>query len=171
LECWDCVRKRIHPDTEVVNKYVIVAPCVMNQRFVAAIIVALAVLSSQAGGSVLAAICPHLRSPHNASCNEAPPNTSVVHHQMDNANGDAVFETEETAASCNHCAVHSRTKRDDSARQSTDSVQRASDPSVADAFSAAGPPSLVRTVTWFARAHGPPGNAGPLHLLLKVFRI
>ena len=142
----------------------------MNQRFVAAIILAFAVLFSQGGGSVLAAICPHLRSLHNASCHEMPADTAAAHHEMNRENGEPVFETGETAVSCNHCA-HSRTKPDDSVLQATESVQRASDLPVAVSFSVAAPASQLRSVAWTANAHGPPGDSEPLHLLHNVFRI
>jgi len=170
-ECWDCFASDIHPATEVVNEYVIVTACIMNQRFVAAVIVGLAVLFSQGGGSVMAAICPHLRSQHNASCHETQPEDSAAHHDMNRQNDAPVFETDERTVSCNHCAVHSRTRPDDSALQSTESVQRASDPSVAISFSVAPPASQIRAVAWTANAHGPPGDSEPLHLLLNIFRI
>jgi len=142
----------------------------MNRRFLAANILALAVLFSQGGGLVLAAICPHLRAQHSASCHGMPQETSAHHHDMQPAGG-AVFETEETAISCNHCAIHSRTKRDDSALQPTNTLQRESDPPLWISFQVAEPQSVVSTPAWTANAHGPPGRSGSLHLLYNVFRI
>lgn len=143
----------------------------MNRRFLAATILALAVLFSQGGGLVLAAICPHLRAQHGASCHE---NTQkkVVHHQEMAPAGDAeVFQSEETAVSCNHCAIHSRTKRDDSALQPTNTLQRESDPPVLISFRLVEPASVLTAPAWSTRAHGPPLDTGPLHLLHNVFRI
>ena len=136
-----------------------------------AIILALAVLFSQGGGSVLAAICPHLRSLHNASCHEIAQVVSAGDHAMRHDSDEPVFETEDAAISCNHCAVHSRTKPDDSALPQLDTFQRANDlvTPIAATFIAPSLPS--RTIAWTANAHGPPGAAGPLHLLLNVFRI
>ena len=140
----------------------------MNRRFVATAIIALAVLFSQGGGSALAALCPHLRSLNN-SCHEMQ-TQAVSHHEIERANGNAFDSTDSTAA-CNHCAVHSRTKRDDSTLQPANTSQRASDLTISSTPSVAGPPALSKTIAWTAKAHGPPRDAGPLHLLHNVFRI
>jgi hypothetical protein len=142
----------------------------MNRRFVATAIIGLAVLFSQGGGSALAALCPHLRSLNN-SCHEMQ--TQEVtdnHHELERANGDA-FDSTDSAAPCNHCAVHSRTRRDDSTLQPANTSQRASDLTISTSGSVAGPPSLSKTIAWMAKAHGPPPDSGPLHLLNNVFRI
>jgi hypothetical protein len=143
----------------------------MNQRFVATIIVALAVLFSQGGGSVLAAICPHLRSQHNASCHEAPQDVSAGHHEMDHDNGEPVFEMEGTAISCNHCAVHSRTKPDDSALPQVDTLQRPSDLVAPIAPSVVALAFACKNVAWTAKAHGPPGSGDLRYVLNSTFRI
>lgn len=167
---WDCGGS-LYTLTEVVNKYVIVATCVMNRRFLAATILALAILFSQGGGSVLAAICPHLRALHTASCHEMAEQSSADHHDMQPAGDEAAFINDETAISCNHCAIHSRTKRDDSALQPTNTLQRESDPSLLISFEFVEPLSLLHTATWATNAHAPPVDTGPLHLLHHVFRI
>ncbi len=142
----------------------------MNRRFVATTIIALADLFSQGGGSALAAICPHLRSLSN-SCHEMQAQeTAATHHDVESAQGDA-FETTDSAAPCNHCAVHSRTKRDDSTLQPANASQRASDLATPISPSVTIPPSLLKTSAWVAKAHGPPRDTGPLHLLNNVFRI
>jgi hypothetical protein len=138
----------------------------MNMRFVATAIIALAVLFSQAGGSALAAICPHLRSLSN-TCHEKG---AANHHELERANGDA-FETTGSDAACNHCAVHSRTKRDDSTLQPPNASQRASHLTISIPASNAAPPALLKTIAWMAKAHGPPRDSGPLHILNNVFRI
>lgn len=140
----------------------------MNKRFVATTIIALAVLFGQAGGSALAAICPHLRSMNN-SCH-ATQTPEVSHHEPARANGEA-FETTDSTAPCHHCAVHSRTRRDDSTLQPANASQRASDLTGSVAPAVADPPSLPRSSTWMAKAHGPPRDSGPLHLLNNIFRI
>jgi hypothetical protein len=144
----------------------------MNRRLVATSIIALAVLFSQGGGSALAAICPHLRSlTLNNSCHEMQMQEVADNHdERARADGEA-FETNDTTAPCNHCAVHSRTRRDDSTLQPPNASQRASDLTIPIAPSVAGPPSLLRTNAWVANAHGPPRDSGPLHLLNNVFRI
>lgn len=143
---------------------------IMNRRVVATAIIALAVLCSQGGGSALAAICPHLRSQNN-SCHETPAqNATDKHHEVERATGDA-FETTDASPACNHCAVHSRNKRDDSTLQPANASQRASELTLAISPSVAVPPSLLKTIAWTAKAHGPPRDSGPLHLLNNVFRI
>jgi hypothetical protein len=144
------------------------SPAIMNRRFITGII-ALAVLFSQSGGSVFAAICPHLRAANN-TCHEMAQASNADHHQATHSEGD-VFETDETAASCNHCAVHSRTRRDDSALQETSVIQRANDLTVAAASSTVSPVFFSTNITPVVRAHGPPGATAPLHILLNVFRI
>jgi hypothetical protein len=141
---------------------------IMNRRFVATAIIALAVLFSQGGGSALAAICPHLRL-QSSGCHETVV-AAANHHEPEHAPGVA-FERTDSAASCNHCAVHSRTKRHDSTLQPANTLQRASELTTSTAGSVAGPPTLSKAIAWMARAHGPPRDSGPLHLLNNVFRI
>jgi hypothetical protein len=142
----------------------------MNRRFVATAIIALAVLLSQGGGSVLAAICPHLRSLNNACHETQAHEVTDNHHELEPAQGDA-FEPTDSAAACNHCAVHSRTRRDDSTLQPGNASQRAADLTIPLAPPVAVPPSLLKTIAWTAKAHGPPRDCGPLHLLNNIFRI
>ena len=143
---------------------------IMNKRFVATAFIALAVLFSQGGGSALAALCPHLRSVKKACHETQPQEVTETHHRTERANGHA-FDATGTAAPCSHCAVHSRTKRDDSTLQPPNTSQRASDPATSIPESVVGPPSLSKTIAWTAKAHGPPRETGPLHLLHNVFRI
>jgi hypothetical protein len=142
----------------------------MNRRFVATAFIALAVLFSQGGGSALAAICPHLRS-LNTSCHETQAKEVAGHdHELERATGRA-FDRTDSAAPCNHCAVHSRTKRDDSTLQPANTSQRASDLTISIPGTVAGPPSLSKAIAWVAKAHSPPRDSGPLHLLNNVCRI
>ncbi len=133
-------------------------------------IVALAVLFGQGGGLVLAAICPHLRSekaPDN-SCHTKSHEAVAEHHQPDESR--EAFQTSEPDVRCNHCIVHSRNKREESALQQNNNSQRANDPKVSTSSLAISPP-LLETVVPFAKAHGPPRVTAPLYLLVNVFRI
>jgi hypothetical protein len=144
----------------------------MNRRFVATLIVALAVLFGQGGGLVLAAICPHLRSeqqPEDNACHANSQEVVAEHHESPETKGDA-FQTNEPDVRCNHCVVHSRNKREESALQQTNTSQRANDPKVAITFAPVGP-SLLKNVAPFAKAHGPPLVTAPLYLFVNVFRI
>jgi hypothetical protein len=147
----------------------------MNKRFVAVTMLALAVLYSQGGGTVLAAICPHLRSLNN-TCHDMAAGTE--HHTMSHApaetssepaKGDAV-EANDPGMFCNHCAVRTRNKRDESVLQQPNLTQRGSDViTLTPLFIVAYPPA--HAATWVARAHGPPGSNAPLHVLINFFRI
>src|SRR5689334_1483504 len=132
----------------------------MKRRFVAVIIVALAVVFCQSGGVVLAAMCPHLRAPHE-TCHGM---MAAVHsHDTRDAN---VLQTSDNGAVCNHCVVPAGNKRDDSVLQETNSVQRANDLTLSTALATPGSSALLRTVTWVAKAHGPPRDAVALYVLI-----
>ena len=139
----------------------------MKKRLVAIVFVALAVLFCQSGGVVLAAICPHLRARHE-SCHAMAPAAEMP--QMQHASG-AAFETSDEGATCNHCIINLSNKRDDSAVEQANASQRASDVTFSPSLPTANQPALTRSVTWVAKAHGPPGDNAPLYVLLNVFRI
>jgi hypothetical protein len=139
----------------------------MKRRFVAIVLVTLAVLFCQKGGVVLAAICPHLRAQHE-SCHAM--SRAVESPEMQHASG-AAFETSDAGLTCNHCVVTAGNKRDDSAMQEANASQRASDVAVSHSLPTANPAALTKAVTWVAKAHGPPRDTAPLYLLLNVFRI
>jgi hypothetical protein len=139
----------------------------MSQRFVAGVTVALAVLFCQSGGVVLAAICPHLRAQHE-SCHAM--SEMAESHDMQPANG-AAFETSETGTTCSHCMMYARNKRDDSAVEQPNSSQRANDVAVSVRVSTTDPVALLQTIAFVAKAHGPPGDSGPLYVRNNTFRI
>jgi hypothetical protein len=143
----------------------------MKRRFVAASIVALAMLFGQGGGFVLAAICPHLRTAKAvSSCHTNSQEVVAKHHQSEEATGDA-FQTQEPDVRCNHCVVPSRSKREESILQQTNTSQRADDQKSAHPVIKVEPPAFLKTVAWSAQGQGPPGPTAPLHILLNVFRI
>jgi hypothetical protein len=138
----------------------------MKRRFLAVIIVALAVLFCQTGGVVLAAMCPHLRASSHQICHGMV--TASESHEMQHANA---FQTSNSGAACNHCVVPAGNKRDDAALQEANSAQRASDVTVSIPLVIGTPPALLKTVTGVAKAHGPPRHTGALYVLINVFRI
>ena len=154
------------------------SPAIMKRRFVAALIVVLAVLFSHGGGHVLAAICPHMRAAqpdnschtnsHNPSSDEVGEHHQPDHKQVEQSHGPA-FET--TAARCNHCVVHSRGNREEPAVQQAPASPRADDQKSAVPAVKVEPPSLLKTSAWSVRSQGPPGPTAPLHVLFNVFRI
>jgi hypothetical protein len=137
----------------------------MKRRFVAVIVIALAVLFCQSGGVVLAAICPHLRTPHE-TCHGMV--AAIESHETQHPDA---FETSDSGAICNHCVVPLGSKRDDSALQEANSAQRANDLAVSIHQATPNSSAFVKTVTWVAKAHGPPRDAGSLYVLINVFRI
>src|ERR1051326_4022376 len=80
----------------------------MSQRFIAVIFVAVTVLFCQSGGLVLNAICPYARAQHEI-CHGMT--HDVASHQQQRANDEA-FEASDDGATCNHCVIHARNKRD-----------------------------------------------------------
>jgi len=139
----------------------------MSQRFIAVIFVAVTVLFCQSGGLVLNAICPYARAQHEM-CHGMT--HDVASHQQQRANDEA-FEASDDGATCNHCVIHARNKRDDAALQETNSSQRAAELTVASALAPVCPPALLTTITTVANAHGPPRDSGLLYVRLNVFRI
>jgi hypothetical protein len=137
----------------------------MKRRFVAVIIVALAVVFCQSGGVVLAAMCPHLRAPHEM-CHGMM--AAVDSHEMQHA---TAVQASDSGAVCNHCVVPAGNKRDDSVLQETNSAQRANDLTVSTTLATPGSSAPLKTVTWLAKAHGPPRAAGALYVLINIFRI
>lgn len=142
----------------------------MKRRFVAALIVALAVLFGQGGGLVLAAICPHLRAEQPDNSCHAESQAVATHHQPAKPAGSA-FATEGTDVRCNHCAVHSRNKREESALQKAYTPQRGDDHKSALPIFTVEPAPLLKASVWGAKTESPPGSTAPLHVLLNVFRI
>ncbi len=137
-------------------------------------IVALAVLFGQGGGLVLAAFCPHVRveQPDNACHTNSPansPDAVTEHHQTAAPEGHA-FANKGSDVRCNHCFVHSRTRREESSLQQTNTTQRPGASRVATTFTPTGP-ALLEAVDPVTKAHGPPGLTAPLYLLVNVFRI
>src|SRR6476646_9483132 len=124
----------------------------MKRRFVAVIIVALAMLFCQSSGVVLAAICPRVRGPHE-HCHGM---VAVESHETQNAEA---FETSDSGAACDHCVIPVGNKRDDLALQEANGAQRASDLTVSLHQTTPDSPAFVKTVTWVAKAHGPPRDA------------
>ena len=139
----------------------------MKRRILAVIIIALAVLFCQSGGVVLAAICPHLRGSHE-TCHGM---VAADHaHELQHRNAEA-FQTSDSGGACNHCVIPVGNKRDDLALQETNGAQRPSDLTVSLHQATPDSPAFVKTVSWVAKAHGPPRDAAPLYVLINVFRI
>jgi len=90
--------------------------------------------------------------------------------ETQHANADA-FQTGESSVMCSHCVAPAGNKRDDAALQEANSTQRAHDLTAPVSLATGNQPALLKAKTWVAKAHGPPRDAGPLYVLINVFRI
>ena len=154
----------------------------MRKRLIATIVLGVALLFSQVATVLVAALCPHLRSPA-ASCftEMSAPATShehMDHMQMDHGESEPVVnENDEGVAlgqpvkACPHCAMHSRSSSNPVSLRETKTAKRASDlniPAAVEQVLSERPPSSSLVIS---RAHGPPGGLIPRHILIKIFRI
>ncbi len=151
----------------------------MHKRFLATTVLAASLLFSQGGTLLVAALCPHLRS-GMASCKTQLTDPTMSHEDMghmemnheavSNADPDAVSFGQPTG-SCLHCAVHSRTTPNTASFRETEAAKQSSDLNIPLQSSrvASVTPSPVVVLT--SRAHGPPGDQTPRHILINIFRI
>ena len=158
------------------------------QQLAATTVLGIALLFSQGAKVLVAALCPHLRSPAEPCITQAPKTDSnhehMDHTEMDSSEGESVSAEASTfgeasegvslsqpVGSCPHCAMHSRSSSNPASFREIETAKRASDlkiplmvePIVFEHESAA--PILA------SRAHGPPGSELPRHVLINVFRI
>ncbi len=152
----------------------------MHKRFLATAVVALALVLGQGGSFLVAALCPHLRS-NQESC-ETPTTDAGENHpdmghmQMDSSDSDTPESSDaivigKPVGSCSHCAVHSRKNGNTGSLQRSSIPQRTSDQTISVEPIPANPVSVSRTKIVASRAHGPPGDATPRHILINIFRI
>ena len=158
----------------------------MHKRFLATTVLATALLFSQGGNLLIAALCPHLRS-GMASCETQLSAPTVSHDDMAHEHmGHMEMEQEQEPASqpdadvaalgqptgsCLHCAVHSRTHPNTASMRQAYAAKRSVDLSIPLQVSRVVPvaASPVRVLT--SRAHGPPGEPPPRYVLINIFRI
>src|SRR3989442_12977948 len=92
----------------------------MHKRFLAIIVLGVALLFSQGGSFLIAALCPHLRS-GRVSCNKHRGESTMSHDEMGNMGMDSTDQSPsnpdpnavaaaEPVGRCSHCALHSRTR-------------------------------------------------------------
>ena len=154
----------------------------MYKRLPATTILAASLLFSQGGNLLIAALCPHLRS-GMASC-EAQASTSPMSHEDMGHMGQMQMEPEPSShpnpnsfvlgqpiGPCSHCAVHSRTTTNAVSLRETEVAKRSIDLSIPLQFSRVGPVAVSPLAVLASRAHGPPGEAIPRHILINIFRI
>jgi len=150
----------------------------MHKRFLATTALATALLFSQGGNFLIAALCPHLQS-GTASCEPELTEPTMSHEDMGhkgmehesapNPAPDA-FALSQPIDPCSHCALHSRTTSTAALRE-TEAAKRSVDLSIPLHFSRVAAVTTSPVAVLTSRAHGPPGEAIPRHLLINIFRI
>ncbi len=159
----------------------------MHKRLVSTAVLGIALLFSQGANILVAALCPHLRSPAEPCITQPEPNLSqehMDHMEMDSTESESVSEepsdsTERSegltlsqpTGTCPHCAMHSRSSSNPASFREIETAKRASDLNI---------PLLVEPIVFehesacpiiASRAHGPPGDQLPRHVLINIFRI
>lgn len=151
----------------------------MHKRFLATTVLATALLFSQGGNFLVAALCPHLQS-GMASCEtqlaDAPMahedmgHTEMHHEPPSNLDPYAVALGQPTGP-CSHCAVHSRKNPNTASFRETEAAKHSVDPNIPLHFSRVAPVTVTPVAVLTSRAHGPPGESTPRHILINIFRI
>ena len=133
-----------------------------------------ALLFSQGGVVLVAALCPHL-SFSAPSCDmptmESPVDHSqMAHHDMDH--GSPAVANAQGHESCSHCVIHSRPNSNGLLVRTSDTVKRSTDLELPVEVSLPPPITAVAVAVLTPRQHGPPGKASrPKHVLISTFRI
>ena len=160
----------------------------MHKRLVPTAVLGIALLLSQGANVLVAALCPHLRSPAEPCITQAPKTDSdhehMDHTEMDSSEGESVSAEPSTfgeardgvslsqpVGSCPHCAMHSRSSSNPASFREIQTAKRASDlniPLLIEPIAFEQAPAVRNLVS---RAHGPPGSELPRHVLINVFRI
>ena len=156
----------------------------MRRQFVTTTVLAAALLFSQGGNFLVAALCPHLRS-GMASCETQTADPAMSHenmghmgmdHEMSPAYPDPDTHSSSAAIDkqhrpCSHCAVHSRTSPRAASLRETEAAKHSYDLSIPVHGVRVAPAAITPVAVLTSRAHGPPGGATSKHILLNIFRI
>lgn len=156
----------------------------MHKRFLATIVVVVALLFSQGGSFLIAALCPHLRS-GMASCETQLSAPTMSHEEMAHENmGHMEMEREpesrlsadiatlgQPIGPCPHCAVHSRTSPNTASLRQAEAPKRSVDLNIPLQVSGVAPVAGSAVAVLTSRAHGPPGDPTPRYILINIFRI
>ena len=154
----------------------------MHKRFLAHTVLGIALLFSQGGTLLVAALCPHLQS-GMASC-EAQLSAPTMSHEDMGHMGHMEMEQEPASqpdadvatpgqpiSPCSHCAVHSRTTPNTASLRQAEAAKRSVDLNIPLQVSRVAPLAASPAAVLTSRAHGPPGDPTPRHILINIFRI
>lgn len=160
----------------------------MHKQFFATTILAVALVFSQGGSFLVAALCPHLRSGVK-SCNPHVVEPAISHHdamshhdmghmQMDSAGHEPASNLNLGEAAldrpmelCAHCAVHSRTTSNAISFRDSEAAKRAGNLTGAITVWKVIQVATSAVAALNSSAHGPPGEHTPRHILINIFRI
>jgi hypothetical protein len=159
----------------------------MHKRFLATTVITTALLLSQEGSLLVAALCPHLQS-GMASCEADASASKSGHEAMSHDDmghmGHAELKHEQASQPdanalalgqpidlCEHCSVHSRKNQNTASLRETEAAKRSADLTIPLDSSRIAPVSVVAVPVLTSRAHGPPGGSTRRHILINIFRI
>jgi hypothetical protein len=156
----------------------------MYKRLLAISILGIALLFSQGGNVLIAALCPHLQ-PTKASCHKQVSDREMSHerfgHQgMESMDHEAVpnpnpdpntLALEQPTAPCSHCALHSRNDANTSFQLKSEASKRSGEIGTPVRYSILTPVIVSPIAVLVSRAHGPPGERISRHILNNVFLI
>ena len=156
----------------------------MRMRFMATTVLGVALLFSQVGNFLVAALCPHLQS-GAGSCQTQVAEPAMSHEDMGHTGHmEMKHETVPTLdpdadavamgqlhGPCLHCSVHSSRTPTSASLKKTEPAKHSIDPTMPLQLSRVVPPTLNPVAVLTSRAHGPPGEATPRHILISIFRI
>ena len=153
----------------------------MHKRFLTISVVGVALLFSQGGSFLIAALCPHLRSAQ-ISCNTHDTGSAMSHDTMGNMAMDSMGESAsnpdpnavalgEPIGLCPHCAMHSRTAPPAVSLREIEASKRSGTFAIPDAALRIVSVEMPYFAILTSRAHGPPGETTPRHVLINIFRI
>lgn len=155
----------------------------MRKQFWVNTILAVALLFSQGGNLLVASLCPHLQSAM-PNCGthldaQAMAHGNIEHAEMGSmehsaaANQDEAnaFALAQSATTCPHCAIHSRTTSYAVSLRQSEAARRLHDAIIPLRFSRTAGVTVPPFPVPVSRAHGPPGTSKPRHILISIFRI
>ena len=153
----------------------------MHKRFLAIILLGVALLFSQGGSFLIAALCPHLRS-GQVSCNKHRAESTMSHDEMGNMVMDSTDESVsnpdpnavavgEPIGLCSHCALHSRTAPPAVSPGEIEALKRSGTFAIPDAVPQVVSVEMPYPAILTSRAHGPPRETTPRYVLINIFRI
>ena len=149
----------------------------MNKRLFPTTLLSFALLFSQGGIVLIAALCPHLRTGVMRCDSSAQP--VMDHHHMTEMKMDPdemPFNNDGPAVdiplgTCTHCVVHAKTTSGIFPARHREAAKVASDLTVPLVSGSPVLTTIQGPERLTARSHGPPGDTVSRYILIDVFRI